>query len=214
LSNVERRAPATPAAAPPKRVADRIAAALLELVSQVPSSGEKASASPRERARSLVLQASAKAAMVSGTLALPPGPLGMLTLLPDLLAIWNIQRQLVSDIAATYRKSAQLGSSEMIYCLFRHAATQAVKDVVVRAGERFLVRHGTLGLMQRVLRRVGVSVTQRTAGRALARWLPVVGAVGIGGYAFYDTTQVGKTAIAFFEKEIVREQGSDPAGAT
>jgi hypothetical protein len=214
LSNVERRAPATPEAAPPKRVADRIAAALLELVSQVPSSGEKASASPRERARALVLQASAKAAMVSGTLALPPGPLGMLTLLPDLLAIWNIQRQLVSDIAATYRKSAQLGSSEMIYCLFRHAATQAVKDVVVRAGERFLVRHGTLGLMQRVLRRVGISVTQRTAGRALARWLPVVGAVGIGGYAFYDTAQVGKTAIAFFEKEIVREQGSDPARAT
>jgi hypothetical protein len=41
-----------------------------------------------------------------------------------------------------------------------------------------------------------------------------VGAVGIGGYAFYDTAQVGKTAIAFFEKEIVREQGSDPARAT
>ena len=194
--------------APPKKVVDRIAAALLELVSQVPSSGEKASASPQERARSLVLQASAKAAMVSGTLALPPGPLGMVTILPDLLAIWNIQRQLVSDIAATYRKSPQLGSSEMIYCLFRHAATQAVKDVVVRAGERYLVRHGTLGVMQRVLRRVGVSVTQRTAGRALARWLPVVGAVGIGGYAFYDTAQVGKTAIAFFEKEIVREEGS------
>jgi hypothetical protein len=214
LAAINKQASSGGPAAPREKIVDRIAAALLELVSQVPSSDERASASPQERARSLILQASAKAAMVSGTLALPPGPLGMVTILPDLFAIWNIQRQLVSDIAATYRKSPQLGSSEMIYCLFRHAATQAVKDLVVRAGERFLVRHGTLGIVQRVLRRVGVSVTQRTAGRALARWLPVAGAVGIGGYAFYDTAQVGKTAMAFFEKEIVREEGSDQARAT
>lgn len=159
----------------------------------------------------MTLQASAKAALVSGTLALPPGPLGMLTILPDLLAIWTVQRQLVADIAAAHGKSAQLGPSEMIYCLFRHAASQAVRDVVVRVGERFLVRRGSLRVIQRVLRRVGVSVTERTAGRAVSRWLPVVGAVGIGGYAFYDTTQVGKTAATFFQREIVREE---PDGGT
>jgi len=132
----------------------------------------------------------------------------MLTVLPDLVVIWNIQRQMVADIAAAYGKSSQLGRSEMIYCLFRHAASQAIKDVVVRVGERFLVRRTTLRIIQRVLRRVGVSITQRAAGRALSRWIPVVGALGIGGYAFYDTTQVGKTALAFFEKEIVREDAA------
>ena len=194
-----------------KKIVDRIAEALRGLVSHVPTSGERRSASPSERARSLTLQASAKAALVSGTLALPPGPLGMLTILPDLLAIWTVQRQLVADIAAAHGKSAQLGPSEMIYCLFRHAASQAVRDVVVRVGERFLVRRGSLRVIQRVLRRVGVSVTERTAGRAVSRWLPVVGAVGIGGYAFYDTTQVGKTAATFFQREIVREE---PDGGT
>ena len=192
----------------PKKVVDQLASTLLDLVSQVPSSGERTSATPSERAKSLTLKASAKAATVSGTLALPPGPLGMLTVLPDLVVIWNIQRQMVADIAAAYGKSSQLGRSEMIYCLFRHAASQAIKDVVVRVGERFLVRRTTLRIIQRVLRRVGVSITQRAAGRALSRWIPVVGALGIGGYAFYDTTQVGKTALAFFEKEIVREDAA------
>ena len=179
--------------------------ALMEIVRRIPPSKEKASATPRHRARGLALRAGANAAMVSGTLALPPGPLGMITILPDLLAIWRIQRQLVSDIAAAYGKTAQLGRTEMIYCLCRHAAGHAVRGMVVRVGERFLVRRASLPAMQRMMRRVGVALTERVAGRTVSRWLPVVGAVGIGGYAFYDTVRVGKTATEFFEKEIVRD---------
>lgn len=193
----------------PKPIVDQVANALLTIVSHVPASAEKSSRQRRERSRRLILKASAKAATVSGTLALPPGPLGMLTVLPDLLVIWNIQRQLVSDIAAAHGKSAELGSSEMLYCLFRHAAGQAVRDVVVRVGERFLVRRASLAVIQRVLRKVGISVSQRAAGRAVARWVPVVGAIGIGGYAFYDTAQVGSTALQFFERELVLD---DPPG--
>jgi hypothetical protein len=191
---------------PPKSVIDQISGVLMDVVSRIPGSDEKETGTPEARAKTLILQASCKAATVSGTLALPPGPLGMITILPDLLAIWNIQRQLVADIASVYGKSADLGRQQMIYCLFKHAAGQAVRDVVVRVGGRFLVREATLKGIQQVLRKVGISISQRAAGRALSRWLPVVGAVGIGGYAFYDTTQVGKTSIAFFEREIVPEE--------
>ena len=191
---------------PSKTVVDQIAKALMQVVSKIPGSDEKANDTPEARAKTLTLQASCKAASVSGTLALPPGPLGMLTILPDLLAIWNIQRQLVGDIAAVFGKSSKLGKQQMVYCLFKHAAGQVVRDVVVRVGERFLIRESTLKGLQQILRRIGVSISQRAAGKALARWLPIVGAVGIGGYAFYDTTQVGRTSMAFFAKEIVIEE--------
>ena len=46
-------------------------------------------------------------------------------------------------------------------------------------------------------------VAQRSAGSGIARWLPVVGAVGVGAYAFYDTSQVAGTAIELFEKGVV-----------
>ncbi len=190
---------------PPKTVIDQVTRVLMDVVSKIPGSDEEQAGTPDARAKTLILQASCKAATVSGTLALPPGPLGMITILPDLMAIWNIQRQLVADIASVYGQSTSLGRQQMIYCLFKHAAGQAVRDVVVRVGGRFLVREATLKGIQQVLRRIGVSVSQRAAGRALSRWLPVIGAVGIGGYAFYDTSQVGKTSMAFFAKEIVLE---------
>jgi hypothetical protein len=35
--------------------------------------------------------------------------------------------------------------------------------------------------------------------------LPVVGALGVAGYAYYDTAQVAATAISLFEKDVARE---------
>ena len=201
---------AAEAAAPPKGRIEQLRDALFELVSDIPSSQEAASTAPAVRARSLTLRAASQAAVISGSLALPPGVLGLLTILPELQLIWRTQAQLVADIAAVYGKTYQLGRRQMIFCLFRHVAGQLVRDVVVRAGERFLVRPATQQVLRRLLQRIGLQVAERAASRALTRLVPVVGAVGIGGYAFYDTRQVGQTAIALFEREIVEED----AGAT
>jgi len=56
-------------------------------------------------------------------------------------------------------------------------------------------------VLQSVARQVGVKLTQRSIGSGVARWLPVVGAVGVGAYAYYDTAQVARTAIELFESE-------------
>jgi hypothetical protein len=37
-------------------------------------------------------------------------------------------------------------------------------------------------------------VTQRVAGQAASRWVPLAGALAVGGYAYYDTLQVARTA--------------------
>jgi len=58
--------------------------------------------------------------------------------LPDLYAIWRVQAQLVSDIAAVYSKTVFLTKETMLFSLFRHAAAQAVRDLIVRTGERVL----------------------------------------------------------------------------
>ncbi len=189
----------------PRRLIEKIAQLLMGLLSEMPLSDERHSLSPRERARKLALEASLKAAGVSGSFAIPPGPVGMLTVLPDLAVVWRIQRQLVADIASCYGKTAELGKEQMLYCLFKHAAGQIVRDVVVRVGERILVKRASLQATQRVLRRIGVVVTERVVGRTISRWLPIVGAVGIGAYAFYDTAQVAKTTISLFESQVETE---------
>jgi hypothetical protein len=186
----------------PRNLLEKIIKLLMGLLSEMPLSDEGHSRSPRARAQKLALEASVKAAGVSGSLAIPSGPVGMLTVLPDLAFVWRIQRQQVADIASCYGKTAELGKEQMLYCLFKHAAGQIVRDVVARVGERVLIKRASMRVMQRVLRRIGVVVTERVVGRTISRWLPIVGAVGIGAYAFYDTAQVGKTSISLFESQV------------
>jgi hypothetical protein len=173
--------------------------ALENVVSGVPASRQRAVDSPAAAARTLARNAAIRAAGLSGALALPPGLLGMLTVLPDLIAIWRIQAQLVSDIAGLYGKDLQLTRSHMVYCLFRHAATQFTRDVVVRTGQRLVVRQLSGGALKSVLTSIGMTVTQRVAGTTASRWVPVLGAAAVAGYAYYDTLQVAKTAVRMLE---------------
>lgn len=190
---------------------DKLTQVFTHLVSTIPRSKERGADHPSTRAKDLTLKAAARGALVAGTLSLPPGPLGMLTVLPDLMAVWRLQRQLVADIAACYGRTRHLGTEAMVYCLFRHAAAVVVRDLVARVGERAIVRRASVGVLERVLRRAGIELTQRVAGRTAARWVPIVGAVGIGAYAFYDTVQVGKTARSLFERDLeIETAGSDP----
>jgi len=185
----------------PKTLADRLTRAVLDLVSVVPETSEHKSRGPEHRARKIASDAANRAALAAGTLALPPGPVGWLTIVPELVAIWHIQRQMVADIAGAYGVSAELTQSRMLYCLFRHAAAQAVRDVAVQVGARLLIQDVPLRAIERIAAKVGVSVSKRLVGRGIARWLPVIGALGVGAYAYYDTGQVARTAMTLFAAE-------------
>jgi len=192
----------------------RITAAILDFVSEVPGSRIDSSKEPANEARKLASRAAQRAALTAGSLALPPGPLGWLTLLPELIAIWKIQGQMVSDIAAAYGRHASLGREQMMWCLFRHTAAQAFRDLVVRMGDRLIFRRMSWGVAQRVAKQIGVKLTQRTLSKGVSRWLPVVGALGVGAYAYYDTGQVAATAIEMFESEVTIEEAADADAAT
>jgi hypothetical protein len=185
-----------------------IADAIMKFIGTVPDTREMRSNTPAERARSIANSAAARAATTAGALALPPGPLGWATILPEIASVWRIQSQMVADIAGAYGKTDFLSSNQMIYCLFRHGAAMAVRDVVVRVGDRYLIRQATQRVLQTVAGKIGVKVTQKAAAKTVSRWLPVIGAVGVGGYAYYDTAQVAKTAIDFFEADLEIEPAS------
>ena len=182
--------------------ASGITQALLEIAGHVPHSAQASVPQPLQAARALTQTAAKKAAMVSGSLALAPGPLGLLTVLPDLVAVWRIQSQMVSDIAAVYGQSASLSTEHMLFCLFKHSAAQAVRDLAVRSGERWLIRQASGAVLQSIVKRLGTRLSQKLLGSGAARFVPLLGAVGVGGYAYYDTRQVAASAIALFEGKL------------
>jgi len=183
---------------------DLLAPALLDVVRQIPNARVGRSAQPRDEARRLARRAAAKAALAAGALALPTGPLGWLTLLPELRSVWRVQVQLVADVAALYGRKSHLTKEQVLYCLFSHgSARRAFQDLVVRVGGRFFARPATAQALRFVARQVAVRVAQRMVGQGAARWLPVAGAVGIGAYAWHETTRVANNAIELFEAGVL-----------
>jgi hypothetical protein len=188
--------------AAPSDARQRVGDVILDLVLRVPESSESELEQPNARAHAITRTASRQASLLAGSLALPPGFLGWLTILPELVGVWKLQAQMVSDIAALYGKTPTLGREQMIYCLFKHVSAQLFRDVVVRAGERYLVRRVSLGFIQAMARTVGATVTQKMIGKGVSRFVPLLGAVGVSAYAYFDTLQVAKTAVELFSSEI------------
>lgn len=191
------------------QVKTQITGVLLDVVLSIPQSKEAASPTPDVRATELINKACRTTAGISGGAALVPGPLGLLTILPDMYAIWRVQSQLVADIAAANGKLGALTKEQMIWCLFKHSAAHVAGDLVVQVGERYIVHPRSLQMMQKAVGFLGIKIAQRVLGKSLARYLPVLGAAAVARYAYMDTKKVGLAAKALFSKKIVFEP--DPA---
>jgi hypothetical protein len=177
--------------------------AIVAVVSRVPETRETPVADPDARVRELARAAARRAAAISGGLALPPGPLGVLTLVPDLIAIWRIQAQLVADIAGARGRSGSLTREQMLWCLFRHTASHVLRDVVVRGGQRAIVHRLTVSALQSIATRLGMQISHQMVAKAASRWVPGLGAAAVAAYAWWDTERVARIADDLFSREIV-----------
>ena len=186
-------------------VRQKVGDAILDLVLRVPPTAERTVNQPQARAQAIGRAAARQASMLASTLALPPGFFGWLTVLPELVGVWKLQSQMVADIAGVYGKSASMNREQMVYCMFKHVSAQLFRDVVVRVGERFLIQRASSALMQSVVQKLGVKVTQSVLGKGVSRFVPLLGAVGVGAYAYFDTSQVARTAMELFSSDIVIE---------
>ena len=181
-------------AADPSERHGPIIEALERVLADIPAPSTEQAELPDKAAKAIARRAAKRAAVLSGSLALPPGPLGFMTLLPDLYLIWQTQRQMVADIFGVYGRSAELTRTHMLYCLFRHAASHVLRDVAVRGSQRLVIRQLSGGALRSALGGVGLSVSRRIAGNAAGRWIPLAGAAAVGAYAYWDTLQVANTA--------------------
>ena len=182
-----------------EKIKEKLSSLLFELITDIPESLYSPTENSDDKINKLIRQAAVKASAVSATLSVPAGVTGVLTSIPDIAAIWRIQAQLVSDIAATYGKFAQLSREAMVWCLFRHSAAQLVRDIAVRTGSRIVVQKLSLAALEVLLKKIGLKISTKLLGKIALRAIPAIGAIGNGAYSFYDTYEVGKTAAAYFK---------------
>lgn len=179
-----------------------VSQALQSIVGQIPRSAEPGVFEPKVRAQTIAKSAAFRAAALSGTMSLPPGPLGLATVIPDLIAVWRLQQQLVADIAAVFGKTAHLTPETMTVCLFSHGHAELMNNLVQRSSSRVLIRRVAKSTLHLLLGKIAVRVSRRLAVKGLSRWLPVVGALGVGAYAYHETQKIAAKAIALFSNEL------------
>lgn len=172
---------------------------IFDLITDIPDSLHNATNNPEAKVKLLTQQAAFKAAAVSATLSIPAGFTGILTAIPDIAAIWRIQAQLVADVAATYGKLALLSREAMVWCLFRHSAASLLRDLAVRTGSRIVVQKLSSTALKKLVEKIGLKISSSFVSKTILRAIPAIGAIGNGAYAYYDTTEVGKTAAAYFK---------------
>ena len=177
----------------------RIANAVIDIVLQVPPTRESSAANPGLRAKEIARAAARSASLTAASLSLPPGVLGWLTVLPELMAVWKIQTQMVADIAGAYGQTQTLGREQMLFCLFKQVAAQLVRDLVIRVGERVLVRPLSNKVLQTLAQKLGAQLTRSLVQKGASRLIPLLGALGVGAYAYADTLQVGRNAVLLFD---------------
>ncbi|MGE0802867.1 MAG: hypothetical protein AB7G13_11305 [Lautropia sp.] len=180
----------------------RIARTILEFIGQVPATEQTRHRNPAGKARRIGNAAAARAALAAGGLALPPGPLGWLTILPELQTVWKQQAQMVADIAGVHGRADDLTPAMMLYCLFRHIAPGAFRPLVRHEGGKVVFAPATPRVLRAVALKIGARISLRVLGRGVSRWVPVVGALGVGAFAFYDTGRVAATAGELFSQPI------------
>lgn len=176
----------------------RLGQALLDALGELPASRCRPSTQPAADSQRLIRRAAAKAALAAGTLALPLGPLGWLTVLPEMLTVWRLQARLANDIAALHGRPTPLRPEELLVALFSHRSGRILRELLLQVGERSVVQVVSRQALQLIALRLGAGIARRVAGRGLARWLPVAGAVGLGAWAFMETRQVGAQALSLF----------------
>ncbi|QDL54083.1 EcsC family protein [Rhodoferax aquaticus] len=187
----------------PESALSALPEAIFSLVLAVPTSHETTADNPQARAHTIARAAARKASMLAGTLSLPPGLLGWATVLPELIGVWKIQAQMVADIAAVYGQPSQnMGREQMLYCLFKHVSAQLFRDVAVRIGERVVIQQMSGKVLQAIAQQLGAKLTQTLVSKGAARFVPMVGALGVGAYAYFDTIQVAKNAESLFAERI------------
>jgi hypothetical protein len=172
---------------------------------------------PRERlARELVRYAQKQAAAVGGVTGLVASPVAMLpAALADIAAVLKIEGTMVGGVAALLDPASlndpERFRTDVLAVVFPAAASQALRQIGMRAGEQFtksLIRRSAgKGGLETLVKLAGKLLGTQLTGKALAtKSVPLVG-LGIGaGWNWLEASAVGSRAMKYHTGHPIGEE--------
>ncbi len=186
-----------------KTPTDLIVNKLYDLLSQVPEAKFSGKPSDPVFVKQIVRRHAVQASSVSAALSIPGGVVGLLSVIPDVAAVWRIQAQMIANVAAAHGKEALVTREQMIWCMFRQMAFGMAKELIVQQGSRYLVKQVQPKMIQKIAEKIGHGIVKGQGAKLISKAVPLVGSVSSGALTYYDTMRVGKNARELYSKEVI-----------
>ena len=84
--------------------------------------------------------ASWKAFGISTAAAIPPGPLGWATIIPEMLTVTKIQINLIYSIAAFHKKESQMNQTLLMLIFANEAGIETGRSIVKKYGSKVVIK--------------------------------------------------------------------------
>ena len=175
---------------------------------------------------SIITNAALMAGSVSAVASIPPGPIGWLTILPDLLAVTKIQMNLIFKIAKYYGQEDKVTKTTIALVFARFTGVQAViseaqrevgkrifEQTTIKASEKIIMKglekvnvlvieRMTYEPLRKLLQKISQRIAGQVSSKIIGRWLIGISSVIFGTLSYKNTKKIAAVAVELFSKQI------------
>lgn len=162
---------------------------------------------------SVISNAANTNSLIFGKAGLLIGPLGMLSVVPEVVLIIRNEIGLIYDVAKAHGKS-DLVSKEVVVSILLSGFGTPVDSLVTTRGGKYLAKFVSSQDYKNMVVLLSGKVAQQLLKSTVSKYLPKVGPAAMAAWTNYTTRKIGKRAHEVFGSELLIEEVKPPQNSS
>jgi uncharacterized protein (DUF697 family) len=150
----------------------------------------------------MIRKASRAAFLISTGAGIPSGPVGLATIVPEIVAITRLQINLILRVAKFYQQEAKVNKTIILTVLGVAMGVVLKHALINKVGARIIVKSLSAEGAKRITREIGEKFAVGLLKRGIGRWVPLMLAPIFGYLSLSMTRKVGREAESLFSHEL------------
>jgi len=150
----------------------------------------------------MIRKASRAAFLVSTGAGIPTGPIGLATIVPEVVSLIKLQVDLIFKVAKFHRQEAKVNKTIVLAILGVAMGVVLKHALVNKVGTRLIVKSLSAEGAKRITREIGEKFATGLLKRGIGRWIPLMLAPVFGYLSLSMTRKVGREAESLFSHEL------------
>jgi hypothetical protein len=150
----------------------------------------------------MIRRASRTAFLISTGAGIPTGPVGLATIIPEVVAITKLQIDLIFKVAKFHQQEAKVNKTIILAVLGVAVGVVLKHALINKVGTRIIVKSLSAEGAKRITREIGEKFAVGLLKRGLGRWIPLMLAPVFGYLSLAMTRKVGREAESLFSHEL------------